>query len=545
MRLLLVWPIALSGWVLAGLYIFYERSEFGAAMPSHLLAYDDMPGLIFHVFMLGAPFMSTFLGYMVNERIKLMGSVRDLEARYRDYYENAPMAYHSVSPDQIFVEVNNTWLGMLGYEREEVIGRMRLSELIPPEWMQRFASYYGEFTEKGVLDSTEMVLLKKDGTQVPVMFSSTMMRDGQGKFVRTRTIVRDISERKAYESALMRAAEEWKSTFDSMPWGVMLIDREYNILRANEYVSKMSSTTIRNILECKCYEILHRTDRPIENCPHSASMNSGEPRMVEYHDELAGKYYRIFCSPVRVGSEVKALVHSLVDITDIRQNEKKLIDSRNAFFNMLKDISVANKELGELYNGLIYAFANAIDAKSHWTKGHSERVSRFAVSIAQDMNMSKSDVDRLRTAALLHDIGKIGTYDYLLDKPEKLTQEEYEIVKEHPLHSARILEPISQLGEIIEVIKFHHERWDGRGYPIGLRGRDIPLMARILCVADSFDSMTADRPYRPAPGIEYAVKELKECSGTHFDPEIVEVFLRILQREGHLKERYFFTYGSN
>ena len=372
-----------------------------------------------------------------------------------------------------------------------------------------------------------------------------MVRDAEGRPSLTRTIVRDITERKNYEAALTGAAEEWKTTFDAMPWGVMLIDRDYNILRVNKFVSEMAGTTVREILGRKCFALMHGGKAPIEGCPHFDSMTSGNSSVLEYSEPGSGRYFRVFCSPVIRDGEARAVVHSIVDITDIRQQEQKLLDSRNAFFNMLKDISAANRELQELYEGLIYAFANAIDAKSHWTKGHSERVSRFAVSIAQEMKLKKADTDRLRTAALLHDIGKIGTYDYLLDKPEKLTAEEYEIVKEHPLHSARILEPLTQLADIIDVIKFHHERWDGRGYPLGLRGGDIPVMARILCVADSFDSMTADRPYLPAPGIEYAVKELRECSGTHFDPDVVEVFLRVLKREGHLKERYSPAHGSN
>jgi putative nucleotidyltransferase with HDIG domain len=138
-------------------------------------------------------------------------------------------------------------------------------------------------------------------------------------------------------------------------------------------------------------------------------------------------------------------------------------------------------------------------------------------------------VSELRTAALLHDIGKIGTYDYLLDKTERLTEEEFEFVKKHPEKSARILEPISRFEPIIDIIKCHHEQYDGSGYPYGLKGEGIPLMARVLCVADCYDSMTADRPYRRAQGREYAISELRRCSGTQFDPEMVKVFIGLLE----------------
>lgn len=185
-------------------------------------------------------------------------------------------------------------------------------------------------------------------------------------------------------------------------------------------------------------------------------------------------------------------------------------------------------DLKELLTETITALARAIDAKSPWTKGHSERVSRYAIAIAREMGLSEEEIEDLRIAGLLHDIGKIGTYDVLLDKPGGLTKEEYEVVKKHPEKGAELLYPIRQLRHIVSWIKHHHERWDGKGYPDGLKDEEIPLQARILAVADTFDSMTSERPYRKTPGKEEALKELKRCSGTQFDPEVVEAFLRAL-----------------
>ncbi len=185
-------------------------------------------------------------------------------------------------------------------------------------------------------------------------------------------------------------------------------------------------------------------------------------------------------------------------------------------------------DLKELFTGIITALANAIDAKSPWTKGHSERVTSYAVAIAQEMGMDEKGIEDIRIAGLLHDIGKIGTYDVLLDKPGRLTEEEYEIVKRHPEKGVELLYPIKHLRHILPWIRHHHERWDGKGYPDGLKGQEIPLQARILAVADTFDSMTAERPYRQTPGREKAVEELRRCSGTQFDPDVVDAFLRVL-----------------
>ncbi|MDP2279231.1 MAG: HD-GYP domain-containing protein [Nitrospirota bacterium] len=145
------------------------------------------------------------------------------------------------------------------------------------------------------------------------------------------------------------------------------------------------------------------------------------------------------------------------------------------------------------------------------------------------MGLSERKIEDIRIAALLHDIGKIGTYDIVLDKPGKLTDEELALVKMHPAKGEEILRPIKQLQYILPIIRYHHERMDGSGYPDRLKGDEIPLLAKILCAADSFDSMTADRPYRPSPGKEHAIAELKRCSGTQFDPEVVEAFLRALE----------------
>lgn len=187
------------------------------------------------------------------------------------------------------------------------------------------------------------------------------------------------------------------------------------------------------------------------------------------------------------------------------------------------------EELQQLLINTITSLASAIDAKSPWTKGHSERVTQYALQIGEEMGLKGEELERLKLSGLLHDVGKIGTYDILLDKPTKLTDEEFELVKKHPLKGAEILAPIKQLADVIPGVRYHHERYDGKGYPDGLKGEEIPLQARILCVADSFDSMTADRPYRPSPGKEYAISEFKRCLGTQFDPNIVEAFLKVLE----------------
>ncbi len=193
------------------------------------------------------------------------------------------------------------------------------------------------------------------------------------------------------------------------------------------------------------------------------------------------------------------------------------------------------KELEELFFGTIKSLSSAIDAKSPWTAGHSERVTKYALDIAKEMGLGRDEMRNLEVAGLLHDIGKIGTYDILLEKPGKLEPDEIEIVRLHPGKGADILEPIKKFRNIIPAIKHHHEFYDGSGHPDGLKGEAIPLGARILAVADTYDAMKADRPYRPGRSMEYIINEFRRCSGTQFDPKVVEAFLSIVEKGREIK----------
>lgn len=184
------------------------------------------------------------------------------------------------------------------------------------------------------------------------------------------------------------------------------------------------------------------------------------------------------------------------------------------------------------FSETIQGFALAIEAKDRYTIGHSERVAKLVLEMCKRLGMSDEETGRIFQAALLHDIGKIGIRYEELNKPEKLTPKEYEMFKLHPVIGRKILQPITFLQDILSDIYYHHEQYDGSGYPDGLRGEEIPLGARILAIVDTYDAMTSDRPYRPALSHDVAIEELKRCSGTQFDPHLVEVFIKIFDKKG-------------
>jgi PAS domain S-box-containing protein/putative nucleotidyltransferase with HDIG domain len=468
----------------------------------------------------------------ITEIKRMQEALSENEEKYHDLYQNAPDAYHSIGADGTILEVNNPWLRMLGYNRDEVVGKMKLTDLITDEGRVIFRKTFSELKKRGFVENIDYSVRKKDGTFLPVLINATAVSDEEGNFLRSRSIVRDNSERKAYQENLKRAAGEWRSTFDSMPYGVMLLDADLRVVRTNDFVASLFGTPIKEFAGRNCLELIYG-GKPAEGMSILDLRTLTSTKTFEHYIPKLNKYFMGYITPAfDVNGSVKSFVLSLVDVTEAKENEKRILDSRDAFLNMLKETDSSYKTLRELYTGLIRSFANAIDAKSPWTKGHSERVTRYALSIAKELKVKEKDLEDLRTAALLHDIGKIGTYDVILDKPDKLDAEELALIRTHPVKGEEILRPIRQLHHLLPIIRHHHERLDGKGYPDGLKDGEIPFLAKIITVADSFDSMTSDRPYRPAPPVEYAMSEIKRCSGTQFDPMAAGAFLRVLERKG-------------
>lgn len=182
------------------------------------------------------------------------------------------------------------------------------------------------------------------------------------------------------------------------------------------------------------------------------------------------------------------------------------------------------EDMRSLFINTVSSLANAIDAKSPWTKGHSERVMKIAAEIATGMGLSELFVEQIKIAGLLHDIGKIGILEALLEKPDKISDEEFPPMRLHPEKGVAILSPIEQLQEVLPAIRHHHERYDGGGYPDGLKGEEIPLQARIVAVADAFDAMVSDRPYKKGFSAQKALKVLEKGAGSQFDPVVVDCF---------------------
>ena len=194
---------------------------------------------------------------------------------------------------------------------------------------------------------------------------------------------------------------------------------------------------------------------------------------------------------------------------------------------LLKDLGESNANLIHAYDETIEGWSRAMDLRDEETEGHTRRVTEITLHLAQLMGISADQILHIRRGALLHDIGKMGVPDNILLKPGKLTDEEWVIMRKHPIFAYEMLSKIEYLVPALDIPFCHHEKWDGSGYPRGLKGTDIPLAARIFAIADVYDALTSDRPYRKAWSEEQTLNHISEQSGTHFDPQVVQAFLKL------------------
>lgn len=244
-------------------------------------------------------------------------------------------------------------------------------------------------------------------------------------------------------------------------------------------------------------------------------------------------------APVNVGDKNLGVIE-LVNYSGWKGQPSTLVfseDDENMLFTLANQVALFLQSIGqyeegkEAYLDIIRSLVNAIEARDPYTRGHSEQTTKYAVAIAQKLNLPQEAVEIIRYAASLHDIGKIGIKETILKKSKKLTADEYSHIKNHPFMGAQILKPIKSLQEVIPIVYHHHERYDGQGYLDGLQKEEIPIGARILSVADSFEAMTSDRPYHKGLPKQEAMIQLKESMGSQFDPQVVNAFLEVLEEE--------------
>jgi putative nucleotidyltransferase with HDIG domain/PAS domain S-box-containing protein len=312
---------------------------------------------------------------------------------------------------------------------------------------------------------------------------------------------------------------------DTLDFYVLLVDETHHIVLANETTGRILGLENSQIVGKHCPKLIHGVEGTFPGCPLEIAVKSGNTEAVELYDPGHGRWFdsRIYPTPFRTESGQGIYLHMTFDITDKKTSQEQL----------QKTLAKLRTALG----GIIAVIQEVIEKRDPSTAGHQRRVADLARSIAKNMGLSEDQIDVIRLAAIIHDLGKISIPAEILAKPGKLTDSEFSFIELHSKSGYDILKAVELPWPIADIILQHHERLDGSGYPQGLKGDDILLEARILAVADVVEAMASHRPYRAALGIDKALEEISSKKGTLYDPGAVDACLNLFQQKGyHLKD---------
>ncbi|MCB2192694.1 MAG: PAS domain S-box protein [Deltaproteobacteria bacterium] len=327
---------------------------------------------------------------------------------------------------------------------------------------------------------------------------------------------------------LGRSEARYRSLVESNPQFIFSLDRQGRFSFVGPKLKTFVGLEPAEVLGQFFTDFIHRDDRyhcvkafkELRDQGHT--VNDVEFRMIR--DDGEERIFLAYNSPLLdEQGRITGIMGTAVDVT----RQRRLALEREQFRHEL------NQTLDQLKQAafeIVQGLAGAVEAKDPYTRGHASRVRKVCMAMAQERGLGEEDQTSLEFAAELHDVGKIGIRGEVLNKKTPLTDEEYEHIKEHPVIAELILKDVGLLSQVRPLIRAHHERWDGKGYPDGLAGEDIPFLARIMAVADSFDAMLTQRPYRPSLSMDETLGEIKQCSGSQFDPVVVELFERVYRK---------------
>ena len=442
------------------------------------------------------------------------------EKLYKDLVEKAGIAILIDDKEGYFKYANRRYAEIFGYTLKEMRA-LSIPSLVHPDDLKRVMSYHrGRLHGKKVPARYEFKGIKKDGSIIYLEVDSAPIKEGK-MAVGTRSYLWDITGRKKTEATLYESEERFRSIVEHSHEGILLIDENYKIIYANDELSRMSDYSHDEIIGKDFRDFLDEESRPLV-ADRYLRRQRGEKVSPRYEFSIIrkdGVKRRVEISS-DVIKDASGKIRTVVQLLDITERKK----AKEINHEMMKNLRKA-------LNGTINVIALTVEARDPFTAGHQRRVADLARTIATEMGLPKDSIEAIRSAAIIHDLGKIHVPADILNKPTKLNEIEFNFIKAHPQVGYEILKDIELPWPVAEIIYQHHERWDGSGYPRGLSGQDILLEARILGVADVVEAMASHRPYRPPVGIKKALEELIENRGKLYDPEVVDACLRVFKKK--------------
>lgn len=449
---------------------------------------------------------------------RMPGTEALLEALLDDFPSPAGLAR-----GRVMTAANRRLLTLLDRSAEEVLGQdVRQLYCTDLEYTRVGRGLYHDVANSGTAE-VETVWRRRDGQLIDVVISATGLRPEEKHGTVVFTVL-DITRRELAERARRASENRFRNMFESSPMGVLLYSLEDDdrlvLIGANPAADRIlgidHAALVGRTIE-EAFPPLAATEVPAR---YREACRDGTPWStlhIDYRDERIDGAYEVYAFQVELG----VMAAYFLDVTESRLTAQRLADS------------VA--QLRSTLEGTIRAMAVMVEMRDPYTSGHQRRASNLAVELAKLLGLDEERVDATRLAATIHDVGKIAVPAEILSKPGSLTGLEMEMVRTHAESGYQILRAIPFPWPVAEIVREHHEFWDGSGYPRGLAGEEIRLEARILSVADAVEAISNHRPYRAACGVEQAIAELRQQSGRQFDPRVVDACEQLLH-EGRLAE---------
>lgn len=505
----------------------------------------------------------------VTERVYAENALRAAEENYRSIFENAIEGIYQSSPAGFFLTVNPAFATMLGFASPQDMLKS-VTDIAGQLYSNpsRRDDFKLLLEEEGSISGFEYQMKRQDGQIVWVSENARIVRNANGNILYYEGILEDITARKLNEQQLDNHLKQLNalhaidtainSNFDlRMTLEVILREvltqlkvdaasmllfnkdtHTLNYTAGRGFLSKATQYTKLGMGEGFAGRVL--VDRKTLHIPN---LSKTETRLANALSMAGENFSAYIGSPLIAKGQIvgvleifqRSPLHPDQDWLDflgmIADQAAIAIDNAQLFENLQR----SNFELTLAYDATIEGWSRALDLRDRETEGHTQRVTNLTLKLAQRMGIPDTDIMNIRRGALLHDIGKMGIPDNILHKPDQLTPEEWEIMRQHTTHAYNMLHPIAYLKPALDIPQFHHERWDGTGYPKALRGEQIPISARIFAVVDVWDALTSDRSYREAWSKEMAAEYIRNESGKHFDPRVVDIFLSMIEEEDFYK----------
>jgi PAS domain S-box-containing protein len=511
--------------------------------------------------------MQTYLGQPaqviairdITERVQAEEALDRNERLYRSLFEGANDAIFLLSFSDTHIAANQKAADMLGYSVQELVGKAVNEVVVDRDYLDVLRKKNGLLSGE-TFSLSESTFRKKDGAEFPVEVNVSLVygRDGEPLFI--QSIVRDITERKRAESRIQRQLKRLKGLreIDRMINGSLDLRRTLDVL-LDQVADQLGADAAAILLFNPSFHQLETAARrglpadtvllqPVRLNGPLAGRAALEGRLVYIQDLISAtenclQLEHLAESGFKAGIAVPLIAKGQIKgVLEVFQRQP--FDTSPEWFEHLetlggqaaiaidnaelfRNLQRSNLDLIRSYDVTLEGFAKALELRDKETDGHSQRVTEMTLQLGQALGVNDADLVHLRRGAILHDIGKMGIPDAILFKPGPLTDAEWEVMKYHPVYAWEMLSPISFLSHSLDIPYCHHEKWDGSGYPRGLKGLEIPLAARIFAVVDVWDALTSNRPYREAWTPEKTREYISEQSGKHFDPQVVAAFLSL------------------